>query len=401
MPPLPLIIACLLLTFAATGLLFWGAVAVRVFRLRRNPPTVRNGLDLPVPDPAPRVSLVIPAHNEEDVIDECVRSLRATHYDDLEIIFVLDRCTDRTLAILTAHADADDRIRLLENDACPDDWAGKCHAAHLGARIATGDYLIFTDADTAFDPDLIRATVALAEDRGVDLVSLLSTLRCTLPFERTAQPVASMRLVAMYPINRVDRGPDRSRPFANGQFMLFRRRAYESIGGHTAVRDDLLEDIAFARRIDHANRRGLVLLADGMLRCAMYDSAEAFREGWKRIFIEACKRKPSRLRKQGLRAVTVGIGIPVAQLAALIAGLAGIGPSPWPAALVGCAISTVLVQAWALTSIYRMGGTPARYALYFPAGSWTVARILFAGARDLEARRPIRWAGREYILEPR
>src|SRR5205823_291327 len=98
----------------------------------------------------------------------------------------------------------------------------------------------------------IRACVALLERRRLDLLSLLSTLTCDTWFERLAQPAAGFELVRQYPISRANRRSN-PRAFANGQFMLFRRAAYDAIGGHGAVHDELLEDLALARRLADAH----------------------------------------------------------------------------------------------------------------------------------------------------
>ena len=406
------LIAWILLIAVAAGLAFWLTVAWRVRRSMRGDPTVRAGLALPAPPAVdaqatwPKVSIIIPVHNEEDLIDRSVSALRGQRYDELELIFVLDRCTDGTADILRRHAETDDRIVLIENEACPDDWAGKCHAARLGAGQAGGDYLLFTDADTVFDPDLVRASVALAVHRDIHLLSLLSTLRCTRTFERIAQPVASLTLMRMYPLERINRPraePGRGRPFANGQFMLFDRAWYEKIGGHAAVKDALLEDIALARALHEAGGQCGIFLADGMLTCAMYESPAEFNLGWKRIFIEACKRKPARLRKNALRLLANGLVMPIIQAAALIVGVMILFSHPpnLGLALVPLTVGGWLTQLFTLMHIYGLAGAPHFAALLYPAGCWMVARIMLAGAGDLTHRRPIPWAGREYTLEPR
>ena len=112
-----------ILVFCSLGL--WIGLYVRLWQIKMTKPVIREGLGLPNPTDA-SVSIVIPAHNEERVIDRCATSLRAQSHAKLQIIFVLDRCTDKTLEILQKHADEDDRICILENFECPDDWAGKC-----------------------------------------------------------------------------------------------------------------------------------------------------------------------------------------------------------------------------------------------------------------------------------
>jgi GT2 family glycosyltransferase len=375
-------IAWPLIALSALGIWFWGAVWFRLGRWLARDPSVRRGLDLDPPAGGwPTVSIVVP----------------------VEIVFVLDRCTDRTAELLAAHARADDRVRIVTTGGRPPaGWTGKCHAARHGASHATGEWLLFADADTRFDPELVRAAVALAAHRDVGLLSVLSTLTTGRRFERLAQPVASMYLMRLYPITRVDRG-DRSRPFANGQFLLFRRDWYTRIGGHEAVRDRLLEDIALARRVHHHGGRTAVLLADGMLRCSMYGSWDAFRSGWKRIFIEACKRKPGRLRKNAVRVLAAGVVLPAVQVATLLvaAGLARDGDAPLATSLAAVVLGGIVVQGSALARVYRLSGAPLGAAAGFCLGSWLVARIMLEGARDLRARAEVRWGGISYALEPR
>ncbi len=395
--------AVFLLVISAVGLVFWVLFLMRMSRMLAGCPTVREGLHLPRPQGGfPTLSIVVPAHDEEAVIDGCARLLRAQEYDRLEIIFVLDRCTDGTARLLAAHAKADPRVILIENDSCPPDWAGKCHAAHLGALRATGEWILFTDADTRFDPGLCRAAMALASARGLVLLSLLSTLTYKHLFERVAQTAAVMSLMILYPIHRWNRAKP-PRPFANGQFMLFRRDWYDRIGGHAAVKDALLEDIAAAKLVRHHGGRGGVAFADGMLVCSMYDTLAQFEAGWTRIFIEACARDPARLRKWGRRTLVYGVGVPLAQLGALAAAIPAwaLGDVPLAVALAGTVLFGWAAQGAALLRIYTIGRCPRRSIPLYPLGCLIVGRVLLSGARDLERGRPLVWGRREYVLRPR
>jgi glycosyltransferase involved in cell wall biosynthesis len=409
-----ILIAWPLMIVATIGLLYWLVVAYRVARMMRSRPTIRRGVELTGPETAsesprgestdaePLVSIIVPVHNEQMVIDTCAKSLRNQFYEPLQIIIVLDRCTDGTRTILERHEAEDDRLVLIDNHECPDDWAGKCHAARIGAERADGEFLLFTDADTEFDPELVRAAVVLARRERIDLLSLLSDLRFHYDFERIAQPVASAQLIRMYPIDRVNRR-DGGRPFANGQFMLFTREIYERVGGHAAVRDALLEDIAFARCVEQAGGQCGIFLADGMLTCSMYDTLDEFMLGWKRIYIEACKRKPSRLRKNAWRVFGIGIGLPLIQLATFAIGtiLAFADTPVLGGAMVVLALIGWMVQMLTAMRIYAIAGAPRLSAFFYPFGCWVVGGIMLAGAADLERGRPIPWAGREYVLEPR
>ena len=403
-----LVVALVLSAASVAEAVAWALFAVRAWKEWRRSTFVREGL-AGTPVPLPPLTVVIPAHNEQRVAAACARSVLASDYPALELVIVLDRCTDGTRAALEPIAAADPRLVIVDNGSCPPDWAGKCNAARVGAGRARGELVLFADADTRFDPALLRAAVTLLRRRRLAMLSLWSTPTQELWFERVVQPVTALMMLKLFPMRRVD-GRLRRRAFANGQFMLFERAAYESFGGHAAVKDDLLEDLAFARRMDRAGMAQESAIADGMLSVSMYDRWPAFRTGWKRIFIESCFRNPRRLRGQAAQLAAVAIALPAARVASgCLAGAALAWGAPesvdagaralaWCA--VAAAVAATVVRACVVTGVYRLGGFPAWAGLLFGAAAASVAAILLEGARDLRARVPVRWGGREYVLEP-
>ena len=385
---------------ALIGDVLWSIVGWRLRRTLRSGLSVREHLEDSSDEEL--VTIVVPAHNEERIISRCAQALMNQRWTKLEIIFVADRCTDGTVELLRRTVDGDERVRIIENDSCPDSWAGKCNAARLGAAGASGSYLVFMDADTIAHPDLIRAAVNSARARGASLLSLLTKLTMEAVYERRTQTAASMLLMTLYPPDRVNRD-EASRPFANGQFMLFEREWYEKIGGHEAVQDDLLEDIAFARCVDEHGGRVNLLSADGLLECSMYSSSSAFRRGWQRIFIEACRRKPARMRQWAMRMRILGLLIPGAVLTACLVGVVtmAMGSFWWGLSTVIVTGLALVVQAIVLAAIYRSFHQPPISLWRFPMGCEDLARILCDGARVLEQGKPVLWGGREYILEAR
>src|SRR5438128_401368 len=121
---------------------------------------------------SPRVSVVVPARNEELAIGDCVRSLLAQRYSNFEVLALDDRSTDRTPEILGEIAAADPRLRVLSGEPLPAGWVGKCWAAQQAARVADGDWLLFVDADTRHQPCALASAVAFAERNRADLLSL-------------------------------------------------------------------------------------------------------------------------------------------------------------------------------------------------------------------------------------
>ena len=394
-------VGMVLSALALAGGAFWGIVAFRIWKDLPFTRPVADGLEVPLDGPAPLVSVIVPAHNEQGKAAHCARSILAGDWPSIEVIFVLDRCTDGTLAELREVAAGDPRLVIIENGSCPDDWAGKCNAARIGAERARGELLLFTDADTWFDPRLVRASVGLLRGRGLGLLSLLSTLTRKLPFERHVQPVAAVQLMKRYPLGRANRR-DRPKPFANGQFMLFERSVYKGLGGHAAVKHALLEDLAFAWAVHRAGSRTGVFVADGMLVTSMYDSWEQFAEGWKRIYIEAYGRSVIALRRAALGLIGAGVVAPAASVACVgfgaLGAVLGWPRWGWP---IGVGAVTLAIMLGTLTWIHWRMRAPRWGVMRHAESAWLVAGILRAGAHDLASRRAVRWGGRAYVLESR
>ena len=388
---------------AIATILVWGVVWSRVGQSLRGVPTLRFGQALARANPpAGRVCVVVPAHNESRVIATLIRSLRAETYAHLRVVLALDRCTDDTSSLARAEIAGDERFEIVEIDACPADWAGKVHAAHSGVTRSQGaadaEFLLFADADTAFAPECIASSLALMRERRLDMLSLLSTLTYEAWFERVVQPAATLELMRQYPLSLANARIDR-RAFANGQFMLFTREVYDAIGGHAAVKGALLEDLAFARRVQANERNTGVFLADGLFRCTMYADWPQFRRGWKRIYTEAADRKPKRLDASARRIRWMGTLLPVWMLGAGPVGVLLIPRNPaigW--ALFALWAIAMLVWLGSLARIARLAHAPAWTAPLHLVGAWLTAGLLAEAASELRSRTPTRWGGREYDL---
>lgn len=400
--------ALILLSFACSiGLGAIGAVAIlRAVRTVREVPSLRSGVALAGSTPAgERVCAIVPAHNEERAIGAVLASLRAQRGVDLRVAVALDRCTDRTRERAIAAIGDDARFELLDVGACPDGWAGKVnalwHAARSSEAARTADLLLFLDADVTMDADCLRAATALRRERQLGMVTLLSTLRHRHWFERLVQPACVMELAYEFPPLRANLATNR-RPFVNGQFVLVRREDYDRLGGHAAVAGDIMEDFALARLTAEAGLAVGVFPADGMLVAAMYDSWDAFVRGWTRIFVAGSGRKVARLRKWSLRLAIACAMLPVLVVAGgVLAGVARDAPgwARWAAAG-GAVLATGLwggLVAW----MFARQRAPWWSALVNPLGFAIAAWIMWRSASGLAARRPIAWAGRSYVFEPR
>lgn len=378
---------------------YWIVVQFRMRRIAGYTPTLEEGLSLdPVRD---LVSVIVPAHDEERVIQRLVEGVLGQDGVDFELIVVLDRCRDRTLQRLRAAAGDDARVRIVEIEDCPDDWAGKCHAAAAGAAVARGDWLLFTDADVGFEPGVLRAATSFAETNGVDLLSAWSSLTAVRWWEIVIQPAAVITLLRIYPPDRVNNDA-RPRSFANGQFMLFRASSYRDIGGHESVKDRLLEDLAFAELVHRHEGRIRVVTAGDMVKTSMYESLDDLLRGWKRILMESSKRNISRIATNLVLLLGSGLA-PIACWGAIAVGI--LMYTDGEASLLGGAsiaagIFGILSQGLSLGRIFHHARMPVIGVLGWTVGCLLVASTLAGAIFDLVTGRPTRWGGREYVLRP-
>ena len=198
------VIAWILFSLCIATSVWWIAVSVRIVRMLGTGLSLRTGLKAQV-DASQSVTIIIPAHNEERVLAQCLDSVLAQRWEKLKVIVALDRCTDASESIAMTRAEQDDRLTIVRITSCPESWAGKCNALRHGAELAEGEWLLFLDADTKAHPDMTRALIGESIRRDAALLSLLPDLECTSWFDRVSQPVASMALGQIFPPDRVNR----------------------------------------------------------------------------------------------------------------------------------------------------------------------------------------------------
>ena len=236
-------------------------------------------------DHLPLVSVLVPARNEAAVIGATVARLLAQTGVRFELLVLDDSSTDATGALALAAAHGDARLWVLEGAPLPDGWLGKNWACHQLAQAARGEWLVFTDADVRWSPGALAALLEDSESGRADVATVWPTQITDSWGERLVVPLMSMVILAYLPAALVHSTPWASFAAANGQCLAFRRRAYEVVGGHAAVRGVIVEDIALARR---AKQRGLRLrMADGggLIACRMYDGWAAVRDGYAKNII--------------------------------------------------------------------------------------------------------------------
>jgi chlorobactene glucosyltransferase len=252
----------------------------------------------PLPDPAPLVSILIPAKDEVAGIEGCVRKVLAQDYPNFRVVVVNDRSTDGTgdrLDELQRELGSRLRVIHIREGELPAGWLGKCNALHVGCRHDDAEWLLFVDSDVSLDPRALSRAMALMVARNYDALSLLTTLECNSMLERLVLPVAAGAWLGVFTGSLTN---DDSRPetaVANGQFFLVRRKAYEQAGGHEAVRDLIVEDVELMRNLKAAGFKTRFMMGSELASTRMHTNFRQMLHGWGRIFSGTARRRPGRL----------------------------------------------------------------------------------------------------------
>lgn len=211
-----------------------------------------------------RCSVVIAVRDEAARIEQTVRHLLAQRGVELEIIVVDDRSADGTGEILRRLARDDARLQVKRVDVLPDGWLGKCHACHIGASAATGDWILFTDADCWLKPDVIARALAVAERDGADHVTMAAGTVLSSPFAR------AWYLLFLTSLGGWFANVNRDRPKSHvgiGAFNLVRTSAYRQCGGYEALRLTVVDDIKLGLLLRRAGQRTRAFLGADDVEC--------------------------------------------------------------------------------------------------------------------------------------
>lgn len=377
----------------------WLAIVVglvwRAWQQRAALPRLKRSR-LPHDAPRPRICVIIPARNEEHNIGSCLRSLLAQTVagSNLHILVVDDGSADRTADIVTEMAEAagDSCLSLVRSRKLPPGWNGKVHACWLGYEAAPGDadWICFVDADMQAKPALLESATLSAARDAIDLLSLAPKHELKSFAERLIIPCGHYLLAFTQKLSRMQ-SPKSDEVAVTGQFMLFRREAYEAVGGHASVPLAICEDTAIARLVKQSGRR--VLMQDGsrFLTARMYTGWKNLWPGFAKNLIETIGGPLPTLIGGALAIVLslAALALPAASLAACAGG-----------ATTACWAAAPAIAASATAFAFHLFGAlyfdiPLVYGLLFPVGYSAGALIAFDSLRWRLTGR-VRWKGRVY-----
>ncbi len=332
----------------------------------------------------PRISVVIAARNEVDDLPATLDSLLAQDVPVDEIVVVDGASTDGTPEVARARAP---RVRLIEEPPLPAGWVGKSWACAVGAGATQGEWILFLDADVHLHPAAVGTALAWAIRESADLASLATRIEVGSTWERIVMPFYVQMVLTYLRAPRVNRDSS-SAAMANGQFTLVRRAAYEMVGGHEAIRAQLVEDVALAQRFRAHGLRLRVAWAPELAQTRMYRSRSEISEGILKTV-------------HGTRystAVQIGRIIGLVGLFWLPLGVLPLGIAVGDPILIGMGAFLYVALFGKHIAFARASRAPAAYGLLYPVAVAFFVVLLARSIRRGAGHRPVEWKGREYSL---
>lgn len=375
---------------------WWYFAAYYLRRLRRDPLRLETVPEWPAGTPAPSLAVIVACHNEAAGIEDFLARLRQQTYPNLRILVADDRSTDATGALLRAAAARDPRIERVEIAALPPGWLGKTHAVARAVERSTAEYLLFLDSDVELAPHALNTVMQKVCRDGIDFLSFWPRLELRSFWEQVLTPPALL-LLSVWALPRSPAGDVAGQtPLGNGQFLLVRRQAYEALGGHAGVPDELAEDAVLAARAHAAGQRCWAGLGEGIYTAYRVGGFRRTANALARVLVGSLRQQRrlwlgTQILLAGgfapawvlpVAALGLALGWPAGPLAALLA----LGALHW------AGLTLTLRRALAMTLVRR--GSLA----WFPFGALLVTGILVWSSYLLSGRGTLRWGPTRYRL---
>ena len=348
--------------------------------------------DSKIPEPAPLVSVLIPARDEETNIATCLESLRKQDYPNFEVLVLDDNSSDDTTNIVNRIAAADNRIQLIRGKPLPEGWAGKPFACHQLAKMAKGSWLLFVDADTTHASHMLRSLLALAFRLRSSLLSGFPRQLATSLPQKIAIPVLYFIIFSWFPLWWLQRSKKMRPSLAIGQLLLFPREEYWRIGGHKAVKSRILEDVWLGVEVNRHGGRQVAVDLSPVVSCNMYQSVRAMCEGFIKWIYSVAALSPVAL-----------IGLMIAGYLFFLAPFYWLWndlfvkstPSDWGHILI-FQVAVIIFMRWLVDSHFK---EPVVSTLLHPIGfSFLLITSIYAGVRQTLGA-GVRWKKRLYDRE--
>lgn len=271
----------LLITFSLVAWILYFVIVISNYK--KTPHLSKTSPKKPLKK-SPLVSIVIPSRNEEHRIGKCLKTLKSQTYPNLEFIIV-DDSTDNTVNVIKSIAGDDKRFKIIKQEKLPNGWVGKPFALQQGSKIAKGEWLLFIDADTYYDPVLIERSVEYALRNKLDMLSLAPRHICKSFWEKVIQPIPLGAIAALLPLAKTN-DPKSKVALAIGPFIMIKHMIFDKINGYRTIKGYINDDTQLAKLVKSSGFKLGIANAQSMMNLKMYERFGEIWEGWsKNVFL--------------------------------------------------------------------------------------------------------------------
>ena len=342
----------------------------------------------------PKVSIIVPARNEEKSISKCIRSLLSQDYDNYEVIAIDDSSTDETLSIISKLSENDNRLMIVKSPPRPDDWVGKNWACFHGYKKSTGEILLFTDADSVHKSDVLSSAINTMMHDDLDAVTLVPKLLCYDLITKFTLPVLSVFLHSRYSPLRVN-NPKNKIGYFFGSFYLISKKNYEKIGTHEEVRQELVEDGALGRRVKEQGMKLRLIRGENFVEATWARDPRSLWHALRRIIIPLRTQK----RKSALMATAFIFFVLLEPILVLPLSLIYYPEGQFKGLLLTINLSIIfLLLACAVIQSHFGLLQKSIYGVGFIVGCTVITVCFLLSVMEFKGNRVVKWRDRSYFV---
>ena len=342
----------------------------------------------------PKVSIIVPARNEEKLISKCLDSLLEQDYQNFEIIAIDDSSEDSTGLIIKKYAEKNLKIIHVNARPKPVDWMGKNWACMEGYKKTTGELLLCTDSDTKYAPNLVSLAVSHLLSSNLDALTVIPKMLCLDTWTKITLPILSTFLHTRFSALRVN-DPSKKTGYFFGSFFIIKKGVYEAIGTHEGVKHEIIEDGALGKKVKELGFKLKMVRGEHLLEAVWASSWLTLWNGLKRLMVPLF-----------LQNSTIAIGIFCAVLFLLLIPFPMLvysviffkGTISFFLLLISSALASGLIYLAGFIDATKGVKIKAAYSLLAPVGSFIVVAGFFIGMLQAKSKTAVSWRGRSYSM---
>ena len=341
----------------------------------------------------PKVSVILPARNEEKFIEKCLNSLVEQDYDNYEIIAINDSSNDSTGDIIKKQSEKFPKVIFVNAKPKPDGWMGKNWACMEGYKRASGDLLLFTDADTTHTSSVISLAVSHLLSLKLDALTVIPRMLCLDRITKITLPMISTFLHTRFSALRVN-DTSKNTGYFFGSFFIMKKSTYDSVGTHEGVKSELVEDGALGRKVKESNFKMRMVRGEHLIDAVWARDSFTLWNALKRLMIPLYLQN-AKIAVASFFGVLFLLFMPFP-----ILGYSVIFSSDSSLVLfvISCIASSLVYLGGMLDAVKGLG-LKLRYSLFAPVGGFIVACGFLAGLIQAKSKTAVSWRGRTYHMK--